>query len=315
MASIDVPLTADDEGLHVLPDDWLSRESHYFGFWDAKEKLWVTVYAGIRPQQNYAEGFSFVLLAEHRVLLYRIRLPLEGETGLFKMGGLQLETVKPLEEWRIQTCGDFMAADPYALTTAPAALPETVPVQLDFNFQGVGPAYEYPPEPFVRLSGNARHYEQAGHTVGRLVLGDQTYAIDGFGVRDHSWGVRDWTKAGNALVVYAQFGSHFTVNALWGMDGDESLSTGYVWKDGRNISVVKFSVEIERDPDSKFPTLVQGFVTLEDGQEFLILARPLVVLPIVMSQDKFRLFWYECFSHFTCGDETGYGVFQIAQKG
>lgn len=36
------------------------------------------------------------------------------------------------------------------------------------------------------------HYEQHVAAKGRVRLGEETHAIDGFGLRDKSWGPRHW---------------------------------------------------------------------------------------------------------------------------
>ena len=37
-----------------------------------------------------------------------------------------------------------------------------------------------------------RHYEQPGSLAGTILVGDERLSLAGAGMRDHSWGVRDW---------------------------------------------------------------------------------------------------------------------------
>ncbi len=314
MTLMSASLTVDDEQTHSLPDHELNRESFYFEFGDAGGRLGGTVYVGVRPAQGYAEGFCFVLFEKRRIFLYRIKVPLDEGATLFKMGGVQQAVVVPMLEWHVQAGGDFLVVDPYTLIHAESTPTDTLPVKLEFTFKGLGSIYEYPPDPnFVHIVGESRHYEQTGRVEGQVVLGEEVYPFAGFGARDHSWGIRDWAKSGNVMMYFAQFGAHFTVDAFWGENEGRVLTKGYIFQAGRNIPLVDFIPTVEYDPESHLPVSGRASLTTEDGQQFTIEATPLVVAPVIMSQGNFRMFWFECFSRFTCGGETGYGMFEITQ--
>ena len=54
---------------------------------------------------------------------------------------------------------------------------------LDLEWEATGDVFRYP--------GMTR-YEQACAVHGQVLVGDERIAFDGWGERDHSWGVRDW---------------------------------------------------------------------------------------------------------------------------
>ena len=41
------------------------------------------------------------------------------------------------------------------------------------------------------------HFEQVGNVTGHVTVGDETWEIDGRGVRDKSWGARQWSGSGS----------------------------------------------------------------------------------------------------------------------
>ena len=62
--------------------------------------------------------------------------------------------------------------------------------------EAVGPVYgstgaDRPQENEEEGFGRA-HYEQHMHVTGKLSIDGETYNIDGYGLRDHSWGPRYW---------------------------------------------------------------------------------------------------------------------------
>ena len=77
---------------------------------------------------------------------------------------------------------------PPRCTTARAAGGDRVPFGLDLEWETDGAAYAYPP-------GTTR-YEVPCRVHGEVLVGDERIELDGFGERDHSWGVRDWWTFG-----------------------------------------------------------------------------------------------------------------------
>jgi hypothetical protein len=74
---------------------------------------------------------------------------------------------------------------------------DTARCALDLRVTDLYPRTDFFPRGSASLDEEfaAHHYEASGRVVGTARVGDATYDIDGFGHRDHSWGVRRWNGA------------------------------------------------------------------------------------------------------------------------
>jgi hypothetical protein len=64
---------------------------------------------------------------------------------------------------------------------------ERVPLGFDLEWETDGGTYAYP---------GVTRYEVPCRVHGEVLVGDESFEIDGWGQRDHSWGVRDWWSYG-----------------------------------------------------------------------------------------------------------------------
>jgi hypothetical protein len=65
---------------------------------------------------------------------------------------------------------------------------DRVPIGFDLEWETDGDVYPYP--------GGVTRYEVPCRVHGEILVGDEQLELDGFGQRDHSWGVRDWWAFG-----------------------------------------------------------------------------------------------------------------------
>lgn len=83
----------------------------------------------------------------------------------------------------------------------------------------------------------AMHTEVAGLVRGTLRIGDRSWVIDGFGWRDHSWGVRKHEDPAAALATFFWLVGSLGPDFIFGMSESVTLSgvryrTGFVIRDG-----------------------------------------------------------------------------------
>lgn len=161
------------------------------------------------------EGFSFVTRQSFRVDKHNenwmmISVPGEGVWGFenrdlpegegFKQGDLEWKCTKPGEKWKVKFNG-----------TLPQGKKEEK-VKLDVNWVGAAPIVvfdkvgttalqvgkqiareEWTSAYFKKLRElDQVHYEQAGAMKGTLEFKGKKHELEFVGVRDHSWGVRNW---------------------------------------------------------------------------------------------------------------------------
>jgi hypothetical protein len=100
---------------------------------------------------------------------------------------------------------------------------DRVPFGLDLEWETDGEVYTYP---------GITRYEVPCRVHGDILLGDERIDLDGWGQRDHSWGIRDWWTMGwswtaGRLDDGTRFhGTHVTY------DGTPIYDTGYVQPPG-----------------------------------------------------------------------------------
>ena len=85
------------------------------------------------------------------------------------------------------------------------------------------------------------HYEQLGQGRGHITVGDTTWPIDGYGLRDHSWGPRYWQAPWYYRWLTANFGSDFgfMLSRIARREG-EGTRGGFVW-DGERMHLCDYA--------------------------------------------------------------------------
>jgi hypothetical protein len=159
----------------------------------------------------------------------------------FDAAGLTWTMVTPFEKLRVDYVGkvllldnpEDMANPKEAFTNNPFAEAE---VHLTFSGQGrpsmfggePDTPHEAPGEEFAK-----GHYEQLIEAAGSIRVGDREWQIQGFGLRDHSWGPRYWQApwyyrwlTGNVDRNFGFMASRVAKKDAPGTRG------GFVWEDG-----------------------------------------------------------------------------------
>jgi hypothetical protein len=158
---------------------------------------------GNRPNEGQAEMSVCLYLPGGRVGFMFGRPKISGNAEM-NAGGLKIEVVEPFKKLRLTFEGKvclmerpFEMADP---GTAFRNNPQ-VPCKVELDYEGVSPMYG---GETVREDGQPRdidpeksfakaHYEQHVAAKGRFMVGDESFEIDGLGLRDKSWGPRHWS--------------------------------------------------------------------------------------------------------------------------
>jgi hypothetical protein len=140
---------------------------------------------------------------------------------------------------RVEYEGPVILLDDPMVLVDPGAAFRSSPTgtcQVDLHYRGLSamvggepdqPA-ERPGEEFAR-----GHYEQLVGATGSVRVDDSTYAVDGFGLRDHSWGPRYWQAPWYYRWCTANFGPDlgFMGSRIARRDG-AGIRGGFVWQDG-----------------------------------------------------------------------------------
>jgi hypothetical protein len=262
---------AGDEGMHALEAATNFNESMYFNIADPKSRLGGFFRIGNRPNEGHAEMTVAFYLPDGRVAFMFQRPKIDGNDAL-RAGGLEIEVAKPFEDLHLTYEGEVLILDePMNLLDPKAAFKESPRERCAFSihYEDVAPAWGGELEAWdasdTLLSDFWKgHYEAHNHGVGTLTIGEQTWELDGWGLRDHSWGPRTWQSISWYRWLCGNFERDGLVLSLIGSPDQTVRAGGALLIDGEYHPVRE--IELESDWDSHDqPAALRMTVTTDDA--------------------------------------------------
>jgi hypothetical protein len=268
-------LTSRDEATH----DWDGRR-HFaedYTFVCVQPHLGVLVRLEWLPGRDthrvwlmvFRDGEAFTL--PHGQLLSRC-----SNGDRWRVAGLEIDCVEPFRRWELRFAGKLQRAGAAAREPGERG-------SLELSFSGDAPPFCPGPDDDPQLiaqhisaatwDGNlirsvrrvmSRTYVQMGEARGMLAVGSELVPIQASGVRQHSWGVRDWGASDEAFQCYAALadGRRFWVQRA--RFPVVTLEGGFVCHDHRNDPVRSLGVGVERRPN-RAPS--RANVAIETGSQ------------------------------------------------
>ncbi len=314
-----------DELMHPVGDHPAWSESYYFNFVDPASGIGMFTRMGFRPGSGWADGLHVVYLPGKRVAFTYGRRDIGGDLaqydGDLAAGNLRLTCDAPHKTWRVAYQGSAQDIDDgRILLTRSKERPDGwfTPAELDMQV-----TFACITDPHYAARGEHGHFEQAGHVTGTIRLGDETFSVDGYGVRDKSWGPRDWgagSQGGASAAATdgpAPFVNWFSMNfgadtALGGScfrDADGTLrGQGWMLRDNQSVALDEVTIATVYEPDS----IIHEAVTLEartaDGEHIRMEGQVRSVCPTKIPFPGGAIFVNEGLAEFRWGERTGYGI-------
>jgi hypothetical protein len=124
--------------------------------------------------------------------------------GQVRISGLSFRCNEPFVSWTKKFRGAARLVSGDELRAGPITDGVYVPVSLDLECTMISPPFDYGSGDLDQSFAKA-HYDQQQRATGRLVLPGESYELEGSGLRDHSWGPRDWTKMAATTWIHGQF--------------------------------------------------------------------------------------------------------------
>jgi hypothetical protein len=265
-----VTFGTDDERFHDPGPDEQWSDSLYFGGGDAATTLYTRI--GRRPNEGRVEGALGIWLPDGRFVLGFGRAP---DSDQIAAGPVAYECGLPFELWRIRVAGKGRAyARAEDLALAPGDHEE---VELGGELR------------FTAWTGAVarHHYEQPGSLSGVLEVGGERIPIAGRGMRDHSWGVRDW----QAVPYWRWFGivvdpdNFLMINNVGTAAGGETAG-GLVMRDGVASEVASCETESELDPELGCQRRFVARATDALGRKAVLEGEAFSVAPLRQRRDR-----------------------------
>jgi hypothetical protein len=133
--------------------------------------------------------------------------------------------------------------------------------------------------------------------------------LTGHGLRDHSWGVRDW----QGVPYWRWFGmvvdpdTYVLVNNV-GIEGGGETAGGFLMLEGTLAPVVGCDTESELDPELSFQRSFSARARDELGRETLLAGRTIEVAPLRQRRDGRLTHVNEALTEYEWLGHTGVGI-------
>lgn len=216
-------LNDEDDLVHPIADVPLWSENYlsHANFPDAGIYFWLHQGRTVYDPEIWQEIFVAYLPGE-QYLVSKANSPACTRQGP-RPAGLIYECVKPFEEWnkRFHGAARLVSGDDLRA----GALPDGrgIGVKMDLNWRALGPAFDMD---LSQQVWTTNHYEQHCNISGHLEYDGKRIELKGTGLRDHSWGPRDYSRLGRHIWAHAQWpdGRAFMIFHLVSPDGSHTLS-------------------------------------------------------------------------------------------
>ncbi len=274
-----------DEYMHELGPEPNFNESMYFNVYDPKQRVGGWFRCGNRANEGYAEMTVCLYLPDGRIA-FMFKRPDISHNDTFDAGGIRFDVITPFERLDVSYTGKVVVLDePLQMADPKKAFTENpyAECEVRIEYSGVSAMFggepdephEKPGEEFAR-----GHYEQLIAGKGSIRVGDEEWEIDGFGLRDHSWGPRYWQAPWYYRWLTANFGSDFGFMAsrVARRDGDGTRG-GFVWEDGKLHLCNDLELSTEWTGEDTYHEAIGG--TLRSGdKEWRFTGKVLDLIPL-----------------------------------
>ena len=248
-----------DDLMHENTGESNYNESAYYNFYDPAQRLGGFVRIGNRPNEGYAEMTLCLYLPDGTVgfMFGRPKIP---DNARFDAGGMRFEVRAPMREHAIAYDGTAChLARPLDLLDPRAAFTNNphLPAHVELTYAALSPAHggelrEERDGQWVSIRAETAgqefargHLEQHGRATGSVAVGTQRWTIDGYGLRDRSWGPRYWQAPKSYRWLTMNFGPDAGIAAALTMQRDGGhVQGGYLYERGaKNRPIGRVEVE------------------------------------------------------------------------
>jgi hypothetical protein len=322
MARIVGSLVPEDDYTHPLGPEPNFNESMYFNFFDRARKVGGFVRLGNRANEGRAEMTTTLYLPDGRVL-FTFGRPQISHNDAFDAGGMRFDVEEPTQRLRTRYSGELLELkDPRAMADPRRAFSESPRKKalLDLVHEAVGPMYggQADREETERDASQQfakAHYEQHMAVKGELSVDGERIAIDGFGLRDHSWGPRFWQAIHSYEWLTLNFGSDFgAMLSIIRRDAKSERIGGVVVRGDSLDPVRRARVTAEFEPNGLYHRKVAVELDTVGGEHLDITGEVVSFIPLRNRRDGMVTHIGEGMTEWRCGERVGYGLSEFLRQ-
>jgi hypothetical protein len=276
-------VSPDDESRHPPDAESLWNESYYCDFVQADGSLGGWLRLGLYPNRGVAWWTAWIVRPGHSgVASVDYRSPVPPGDSLVTTTAhpgtrLEIELRRPLEEFRLaaDTAGLLVAGDARSYDDTDGS-PTRLGVDLTWTTDGVPYHYDL-----------TTRYEIPCLVTGTVTIDGDTFAIDGQGQRDHSWGVRDWWAFGWCWCsMRLDDGTRIHLADIRMIPG-VPVFFGYIQTPGQVHPVTALTVS-EDLAELGFPTKARIEIAAAPAHDLVIDVNPVAFGPVLLRNDDGR---------------------------
>jgi hypothetical protein len=280
-----VRLEPHDEYTHEVGPESNFNESMYFNVFDPTDHVGGFFRIGNRPNEGTGEMTCCIYLPDGRVG-FMFKRPEVTSNEAFDSAGMRFECIEPFEHLEVSYDGKLVILDdPLQMANPKKAFTENpyeeAEVKVTYtrvsDMFGGEPdeSHEKPGEEFAKA-----HYEQLVAGKGSIRVGDEEFEINGYGLRDHSWGPRFWQAPWYYRWLTANFGDDFGFmgSRVARRDGEGSRG-GFVW-DGDQLHLCReFEISTEWEGDDTYHRTISANIGNGD-KEWKVTGKVMNLIPL-----------------------------------
>ena len=316
-------LEPQDEYTHTPDAAANYNESMYFNVFDPVKKIGGWFRLGNRANEGQAEMTTCLYLPDGRVAFMYGR-PRIADNKQMNAGGMRIEVIEPFKRLKVTYDGKAcVLARPFDMAEPSKAFREnpSLDCKVELDYEGVSPMYGgetvredgKPIEIDPEKSFAKAHYEQHMAAKGTFVIGDETFAVEGFGLRDKSWGPRYWQAINWYRWCPMNFGRDFgmMLSIVAGTEG-KPREGGMVFKDGKYDLITECAIDTDWD-ENWYQTALRAKVKTESGARYEVSGKVLSLIPLrnrrkTPDGEELNTRITEGMTEYKCNGMTGYGL-------
>ena len=315
-------LEPEDEYCHEPDAAKNYNESMYFNVFDPTQKIGGWFRIGNRVNEGYAELSACLYLPDGRVGFMFNRPKIDTNDEL-NAGGMRVEVVEPFKRLRVTYDGKILLlAHPLEMAHPSRAFKNNplVDCTVALDYRGIAPMYggrpvladgsDLPIDP--EKSFAKAHYEQHVAATGSFDIDGQHWDVDGFGLRDKSWGPRYWQSISWYRWLPMNFGPDFGMMiSLIGSDDGAVRRSGMVLRNGEYVMITDARIESDWD-EHWYQTTFRAWAKT-DEREYDVRGKVISMIPLRnrrTREDGTELVTRitEGMTEYTCDGKIGYGL-------
>ncbi len=317
-----IRLEPEDEYTHPVEAAQNFNESMYFNVFDRERRIGGWFRLANRPNEGKGEMSCCLYLPDGRIG-FMFGRPECRNNDAFDGAGMKFEIVEPFKRLKVSYRGKVcLLANPQDMADPKKAF-KTNPIVdavVELDYEGVSPMFGGEPvnEDGSKIEQKAEeafargHYEQHMAAKGTIQIAGEKFAIDGLGLRDHSWGPRFWQNIHWYRWLPMNFSRDFAmmVSITCNAKGEQRKG-GMVLSDGA-YTIIR-DARIESKYDANDNQTVMKLWAKTDAREYVVEGKVMSLIPLRNRRhspegEEMMTRITEGMTEYRCDGHVGYGL-------